>query len=214
MSDQRNWNKLASKFPYYAVVTDPENKNGPNADFWDSGVRTVDTIVSDLERYGVKLSECSVSELGVGVGRLASAMSRKCKSITGLDISPVMLAVCQDHFPHMETRYAPPPYPKVDVMYSCITLQHIKPEDAKWLIKEMMAASSEAVWFQICEANPNPVEHNSDDMHIPMYGVNSCCIKLLAENMGWVIAAKIEDDFATPELKSYHYVLLPFSKYF
>jgi SAM-dependent methyltransferase len=97
------WDAFASREPYFAVLTEPRFLRArfdadAEADFFESG----DEYVSDL--YGTLLASVAphlapltVLEYGCGVGRLLLPFARRAERVTGVDISPSMLATAREH---------------------------------------------------------------------------------------------------------------------
>ena len=97
------WDEFAAREPYFAVLTEPRFLRdrfdaAAEADFFRSG----DEYVSDL--YGTILASVAqhfapltVLEYGCGVGRLVIPFARRAERVTGVDISPAMLATARRH---------------------------------------------------------------------------------------------------------------------
>ena len=99
----KRWDAFAAREPYFAVLTEPRFLRArfdaaTEADFFRSG----EEYVSDL--YGTILSSVAphfapltVLEYGCGVGRLLIPFARRAEKVTGVDISPAMLATARRH---------------------------------------------------------------------------------------------------------------------
>lgn len=97
------WDAFAAREPYFAVLTEPRFLRSrfdaaAEADFFQSG----DEYVSDL--YGTVLASVAqhfapltVLEYGCGVGRLLIPFGRRAENVTGVDVSPSMLATARQH---------------------------------------------------------------------------------------------------------------------
>ena len=96
------WDDFAAREPYFAVLTHARYLRAnfdaaAQAEFFDSG----DDYVSEL--YGIvrarvapHFGPVSVLEYGCGVGRLLIPFARRATTVTGVDISPAMLAVARE----------------------------------------------------------------------------------------------------------------------
>ena len=99
----KRWDAFAAREPYFAVLTEPRFLRAcfdaaAEGDFFRSG----DEYVSDL--YGTVLASVAphfaplnVLEYGCGVGRLLIPFARRAERVTGIDISPAMLATARQH---------------------------------------------------------------------------------------------------------------------
>lgn len=93
----RDWERFGSTDPYFAVLTAPEfhgRVSGPErARFFRSGVEHIDTIFSIIhERLDPTFAPRRALDFGCGVGRLLIPLAARCSEVTGMDISPSMLA--------------------------------------------------------------------------------------------------------------------------
>lgn len=209
MSMKENWDTWASESPYFAVITDPEYKNGVNDNFWRSGFHCAAGIEKELNNVGVKLSDCTVAELGVGVGRVGSHVSKLCKEYTGIDVSPKMMEVCKKHHPHLRLQEVTCDFPEVDVFYSIITLQHCKHEDIRVLIKRMLAASRRATIFQLPDIPSTVKMGECEPPYIHMYGLPVGEVISLAQETGFKPYSIRKEYSAGPKYDSYTYVFMP-----
>jgi SAM-dependent methyltransferase len=102
-SRSNRWDDFAAREPYFAVLSEPRFLRAhfdaaAEADFF----RTGDEYVSDL--YGTVLASVAphftpltVLEYGCGAGRLLVPFARRAENVTGVDISPAMLATARQH---------------------------------------------------------------------------------------------------------------------
>ena len=203
----QNWDHLAKTEPYYAVLTDEANRQGPSEYFWQSGDVVASLIQREVALAGLSLSELHACELGSGVGRVAQAMYRLCKSVTGFDVSQTMVEVASKNFPyipfkHFDGRLEPL---SCDLVYSVIVLQHNPPEVIGKMLRTMFSSARHAVWFQL----PLPTGEQ-DTMPaipaIPMYGVPEHAVLEIGRQSGFDFVAIINDHFAVPGMDSRRYV--------
>jgi len=95
-SDQ-DWERFAKTDPYFAVLTAPEFHGQRSGEarkrFFESGEDHIDTILSIVrDRLDPSFAPSRALDFGCGVGRLLIPLSRRCKEVTGVDVSPSMLA--------------------------------------------------------------------------------------------------------------------------
>lgn len=209
MSMRENWDTWASESPYFAVITNPEYKDGDNEQFWRSGFHCASGIEKELSYVGVKLSECSVAELGVGVGRVGSQVAKLCREYTGIDVSPKMMEVCRSHHPDLKLQEVTCEFPEVDVFFSVITLQHCKHDEIRTLIKRMLRASKVAAIFQLTDIPETVKMSECEPPYIHMYGLPICEVISIAADMGFKPYSIRKESSAGPKYDSYSYVFRP-----
>jgi SAM-dependent methyltransferase len=88
---------LGQTDPYFAVLTAPEFHGQLSGDarakFFDSGEKHIETILSIIrERLDSSFAPDRALDFGCGVGRLLIPLATRCKEVTGVDVSPSMLA--------------------------------------------------------------------------------------------------------------------------
>jgi SAM-dependent methyltransferase len=93
----RDWERFGSTDPYFAVLTAPEFhgrvSGAERARFFESGVEHIDTMFSIIrEHLDSSFAPKRALDFGCGVGRLLIPLAARCSEVTGMDISPSMLA--------------------------------------------------------------------------------------------------------------------------
>jgi ubiquinone/menaquinone biosynthesis C-methylase UbiE len=131
------WAELGATDPLWAVVTKGDKRGGKwdQRDFLKTGERDVARYHDLLCRFGGGPQEFDhVLDFGCGVGRLSLAWSRRAKRVTGVDISPGMIARGKEFAkdtPNVELRLNDAsdlrcfPAEQFDLVFSHICLQHI-----------------------------------------------------------------------------------------
>jgi len=133
---RNHWERLASIDPFWAILTDPNKKNGgwDKDAFFQSGVETVDDEISRLCARFDDVGRSRVLDFGCGVGRLSLGLSRHFDHVTGVDISARMIDLAGDFNCHPEkVEYVHSPCSDLrlfgndhfDLVFSLITLQHM-----------------------------------------------------------------------------------------
>lgn len=92
------WIAYGNANPYYGVISDTrmqtQNLNEQSMrDFWQSGQAHIDSVFLNIQHHicpGFKPKRAL--DFGCGVGRLLFALSSRCGHVTGVDVSPPMLA--------------------------------------------------------------------------------------------------------------------------
>ena len=89
-----HWERLARTDPLWAILTDPDKKNGgwDKDAFFQSGVETVDDEISRLRTRCDDVGSARALDFGCGVGRLTQGLSRHFDQVIGVDISAGMIA--------------------------------------------------------------------------------------------------------------------------
>ena len=91
-----DWRELGATQPYWGVLTHPdyrtENLTPANLEaFYASGGQYIGDVVRSLKAATGKQAGGRALDFGCGAGRLAEAMTKYARSVTGFDISPGML---------------------------------------------------------------------------------------------------------------------------
>jgi len=204
----RNWEELAGDTPYFAVLTDPTYKEGPNENFWISGQIVANHILSDLREAGMDCTGMSACELGAGVGRVLKAMSGACSSATGYDLSKKMVNLCRRNCPGTPCHVYQGSLPSLsyDLVYSAIVLQHNPPALIKDLIKDMFQASRHAVWFQLPLPTGFEGEEKPEIPCIPMYGMTESDVVALGSECGFALVSSKPNNYAGPGMDGKQYL--------
>lgn len=136
------WTKLGEDDPLWAVLSLEKyryaNRKEALSDFYSTGSGDVELIEKTLMRNGITLPEGqTVVELGCGVGRVTSHLSRKFAKVIGVDISKSMIEAATSHFKannitntSFKLLNETEDYsnlPKCDLLFSLIVFQHSPP---------------------------------------------------------------------------------------
>lgn len=201
---------LATEFPYFYVLTDPQFKSGPNDLFWQSGSDVASNIFTQLDDAGLNPETLSFAELGSGVGRVLNPMANLVARVTGYDISSEMIDVCQTHFPNLACHLYTGDLPNkaYDVVYSVITLQHNYPQNQRMMLKDMFQSAKKAVWFNMPEPTGQELQGKRNDAHVPMYGLLPAVIEAFAKPEGFSMVSKIPDPYGVPNHPSWQYLFI------
>ena len=162
----QEWDRLGEKEPYWSVLTQPEytlEQFEQNREkFFSSGNGLAYVFLSSLRRNGINpnlLETCL--EVGCGVGRVTAHLAKNFNKVIATDISKPHLDIAKaylekeditnvqlQHWKDMRTLYQ---LPRVDAVYSVITLQHNPPPVSAWIIKMLLNAlrPGGAGYFQI-----------------------------------------------------------------
>ena len=146
---QRYWDRQANADPMWAILTDPAKAEGRwNVDeFFATGTREVGSFMQQAASWGAPASRRSALDFGCGIGRLTQALAGHFEQVYGVDISPKMIELARYHNRHGArceylcnpagdlSRFADG---SIDMIYSWITLQHVRPRYARRYIREFL----------------------------------------------------------------------------
>lgn len=90
---RRDWDDMAALDPMWAILGDPALKHNrwPVEEFFASGVRELDDILSRPCVAGCPASFGRALDFGCGVGRVTRALAARFDEAMGFDVSPVMV---------------------------------------------------------------------------------------------------------------------------
>ncbi len=149
----QEWEFLGEADPYWSVVTQPQyhldDFETHREQFFRSGKYSSDLFLSCLRRNSINPNLHSVClEVGCGVGRVTRYLSRNFESLIATDISSKHLAIARRHLSEegvknveliqLETIRAINNLPRVDAVFSVITLQHNPPPVMAWMIRALL----------------------------------------------------------------------------
>lgn len=145
---QRHWEALARHDPLWAILSAPGKERGrwDEAEFFAAGAREVAGVLRRAEELGIRVERRAALDFGCGVGRLTQALGDHFQRVTGVDISPTMLAIAARKNRHgARCRYLlnqgtrlPLGDAEVDLVYTSLVLQHIAPAPAEAYLLELL----------------------------------------------------------------------------
>lgn len=158
---RRQWEALGRTDPYWAVLTEPEGKNGrwDTAAFFASGAAEIRSLLDRLTAMGLAPGRRVALDYGCGVGRLSRALAGSFESVVGVDFSASMLeearranaAFANLRFVQNDGRaLGDVASASIDLVYSMIALQHVPAAWQRDVIREFgrVVAPGGAVVFQ------------------------------------------------------------------
>ena len=136
----------------WAILTDPAKAGGRwDADeFFATGTREIGVFMAQAVQWGAPASRRSALDFGCGIGRLTQALAGHFDHVYGVDISPKMIELANTHNRHNRKgarceyvcnsagdlrRFADG---SIDMIYSWITLQHMRPRHARRYMREFL----------------------------------------------------------------------------
>ena len=146
---QQYWDRQAHSDPMWAILTDPAKAGGRwDADeFFATGTREIGVVMEQAAAWGKPAAHRSALDFGCGIGRLSQALADHFDQVHGVDISQKMIELAREHnrkgarveylcnpatdLRHFTNR-------SIDMIYSWITLQHVRPRYAARYIEEFL----------------------------------------------------------------------------
>ena len=133
----------------WAILTDPAKAGGrwDEAEFFATGVHEVDIFMNSANAWGVPVSRRTALDFGCGIGRLTQALAGHFETVYGVDISRKMIELAREHNRQgARCEYLWNPAndlrgfadASIDMIYSWITLQHMRPRHARRYLREFL----------------------------------------------------------------------------
>jgi SAM-dependent methyltransferase len=163
------WDARARENAEYFVDNRLDYNDGDEAFFWEQGAKDLDRML-ELVDARVEPSD-RVLDVGCGVGRLTRALASRAAHVTGLDISPEMVARARENLEGHDnvafevgdgTSLQPVPDASVDVVISIVVFQHIPdPRITLGYVEDMGRVLRPGGWAAFQVSN-DPVVHSRD----------------------------------------------------
>jgi 2-polyprenyl-3-methyl-5-hydroxy-6-metoxy-1,4-benzoquinol methylase len=146
---QRNWDAMGRRNPLTAILT--TRLSWDVAEFFETGRREVEELIHDIADLEAGLNRDRALDFGCGVGRLTQSLADHFDEVIGVDIAPSMIEKAESLNRHGcrcrylvngedDLRVFPDGY--FNLIYSNITLQHVKPVHALNYVREFLRTLS------------------------------------------------------------------------
>ena len=133
----------------WAILTNDAKTGGRwDADeFFATGIHEVGVFMDRAAAWGAPAARRSALDFGCGIGRLTQALAGHFEHVCGVDISPKMIELARQHNRQgARCEYVCNVVPKlgefetgsIDMIYSWITLQHMRPRHARRYMREFL----------------------------------------------------------------------------
>jgi ubiquinone/menaquinone biosynthesis C-methylase UbiE len=141
-NDSAQWERFGEIDPYYGVLADDVYRREHLTEealeqFFVSGETYVEWLFEHLGDLRPRTS----LDFGCGVGRVLVALAGRCAEVTGVDVSPTMLAECRHACERRGIRNVrltdDLPDERFDLVHSTIVLQHVQRDEGYRLIAEL-----------------------------------------------------------------------------
>ena len=221
------WDRQAHSDPMWAILTDPA-KSGRRWDadeFFATGIREVGAFMEQATAWGRPVARRTALDFGCGIGRLSQALADHFDQVYGVDISPKMIQLARENNRKGErveylcnesknlSHFADG---SIDMVYSWITLQHVRPRDARRYLQEFLRVlapgglllfqyPSRPIGLGVRLARWKALLSRPRPMY--MNGMNRDEVEGLLESAGGRILNVQQDDSAIPGYHSFCYAV-------
>ncbi len=133
----------------WAILTHPGKTEGrwDRDEFFATGTHEVGIFMDRAAQWGAPAARRSAIDFGCGIGRLSQALAEHFDQVHGIDISPKMIELARQHNqkgarcqylwnPSGDLRHFADG--SIDMIYSWITLQHMRPRHARRYLREFL----------------------------------------------------------------------------
>lgn len=181
---RRTWLSLGKDDPLWAVLSSADKRGGrwDAAEFLATGQAEIDAQLGFLAAHGLPQQRVRALDFGCGAGRLTRALAGSFEQVIGMDVSSSMLAAARalnadisnvDFVENRSVALSGIADASIDLVYSCITLQHIPTALARGYVAEflrVMAPGAAAV-FQFV-SGPDRSWRGRVHAHVPNRWLN------------------------------------------
>jgi len=125
---------------------DPKEYWEKRAEDWNLQAGNMMIEIQDVKDFYKKVNPKSVLDIGCGNGRWIELMEKwglDLKHYNGMDVSEKLIKICKKKWPDLdfftaalEEKFSQL-YPKVDLIFSYTTLEHVKPENIENVVKQL-----------------------------------------------------------------------------
>jgi len=171
---------------------DMRNSFDRSAASWDDDARrlaTAKAVAEAIKKYVLLKPDMVALDFGCGTGLVTLHIQPFVKRISAVDMSPAMLSVLRDkidkaNIENVEPVWAeredkPFPDPAYDLIFSSMTLHHVK--DYKAMLKKMYTALSPGGWVAIADLEEETGDFHSDNTTVAHFGFD---LKRLSRDVG------------------------------
>jgi SAM-dependent methyltransferase len=231
---RRVWSALGDDDPLWAVLShaDKQGRRWDVEEFLKTGRIEVEAQLAHLALMGYPRKRSSALDFGCGAGRLTRALAAHFEQVVGIDLSPSMIRKASAlHADVANLRFIENATLRidgfaegsVDLVYSCITLQHMSGELALDYVAEFLrllapggvaafqfVAGTDSSWRgRLFAAIPNrwlnPLRRLlwRRNTVFEMHSLEETAIRsVIAQNAGMRLLAELDDESAGPGWRS------------
>lgn len=162
-----NWNQFGAKDPLWAILTEDSkiNNQWDEKEFFHRGEHQIAALMRQIQHLSITINKGKALDFGCGVGRLTQPLAKRFDKVVGVDIADTMIEQARAYNQYGDKcQYKTNTVDNLeifadgtfDLVYSLITLQHIKPIYSKKYIKEFIriAKPNGVIVFQLPDKPP------------------------------------------------------------
>ena len=146
---RRHWNEYGRSDPLWAILTAPDKKGNRWSidEFLQTGRDEIDALIRYLDERGLAQNRRRALDFGCGAGRLTHALAGHFDHVIGVDIAASMIEVAKrlhggtpnlDFRVNTSGRLESIPSGSVDLVYTLLVLQHIRPRYIRQYLAEFV----------------------------------------------------------------------------
>lgn len=160
-----NWEGLAKKDPFWAVLTWPEKSGGrwTKEEFLNDGKKEVEAVLIKLNSLNLLPNKYTMLDFGCGLGRLSYSFAEVFQQVQAIDVSTTMISqakkLCEtktsiQFFINQKDDLEILQSESLDFVYTSLTLQHMKPEYSMKYLTEFyrLLKKNGVIMFQLPDA--------------------------------------------------------------
>ncbi|MBN2557070.1 MAG: methyltransferase domain-containing protein [Anaerolineales bacterium] len=227
----RTWNDFGSMDPMWAILTRADKKGNrwEPGEFFETGIRDIRILLGYLDGLKLDVQRGTALDFGCGIGRLTQALAMEFEEVHGVDIAASMIERAR-MFNRFSERCSYHVNPSnnlklldgvaFNLIYSVITLQHIRPEITRGYLLEFMRllAPRGILVFQLPAEKRDPdaarhdrarlaqeVVYDSDNLIMEMNGIPKSEVVKILESAGGRIKDIQDDASLGQDWYSYRY---------
>jgi SAM-dependent methyltransferase len=157
-----DWREIGASEPFWGVLTEDRFRRDrmdqvAKQAFYSTGIADIEFVLSRVQPMIPRFRPPRALDFGCGAGRLTLAMAAHAGAVTGIDISPAMLAEAREAARQRDVRNAGfldklPDGVRYDWINSYIVLQHIPPARGYLILRDLLGrlSSNGVCSIQLC----------------------------------------------------------------
>ena len=172
---EKTWNTFGNRDPMWAILTreGKENNRWEPGEFFATGIADIERLMAYLDSLSLSIPSRKALDFGCGIGRLTQALAMHFEEVHGVDIAASMVEQaryfnrfgehCTYHH-NVNDDLCILNGMRFDLIYSIITLQHIRPEHIRSYLLEFLRLLNPGgvLIFQLPARRQNPASASSD----------------------------------------------------
>ncbi len=237
---RQNWETFGAENPMWAIYTGRGRIEWDEGEFFATGDTEISEVMAVLERHGAPSGAARALDFGCGLGRLSQALAAHYETVDGVDISEPMIegakvlarqptGVDESRLRyHLNTKADLSIFEdeSFDLVFSLITLQHMRPEFSRSYIAEFcrLVRPGGVVFFQLPTHRTTALKRLrgaagrtmrkvrrsllGGEPVMEMYGTPRKDVEALLTTGGLRVLDVLPDELAGPSWQSFRYLAI------